>query len=173
MKTPLYCFLSLARFSIFGNPSPSPPPLPTVFVWLNMWLLNDMVDLNFLNFDTLVPEAPCFVFYATRSKVYCWFVPNDMTFASTLIWYHTCKQIYTAHTETNRPTHKYILIAPVTYLQQLSILSLTGIKNVLHRSSVSLLFKNYSYTEVTYLMIRFSKTKSFFWNTKNTDKNCR
>ena len=98
------------------------PPLPTVFVWLNIWLLNDMVDLNFLNFDTLVPEAPCFVFYATRSKVYCWFVPNDMTFASTLIWYHTRKQIYTAHTETNRPTHKYILIAPVTYLQQLSIL---------------------------------------------------
>ena len=137
-----------------------------------------MVDLNFLNFDTLVPEAPCFVFYATRSKVYCWFVPNDMTFASTLIWYHTRKQIYTAHTETNRPTHKYILIAPVTYLQQLSILHIELIthwyqKFILQRSSISLLFKNYSYTEVTYLMIRFSKTKSFFWNTKNTDKNCR
>ena len=118
-----------------------------------------MADLNFLNFDTLVPEAPCFVFHATRSKVYCWCVPNVMTFASTLIWYHTRKQIYTAHTGTNRPTHKYILIPPVTYLQQLSILHIELIthwyqKFILQRSSISLLFKNYSCTEVTYLMIK-------------------
>ena len=34
-----------------------------------------------------------------------------------------------------------------------------------------LLFKNYSYVEVTYLLIEFSKTKFFPWITKNTDRN--
>ena len=36
---------------------------------------------------------------------------------------------------------------------------------------MSLLFKNFSFVEVTYLLIRFKKTMSFLWNTKNTDKN--
>ena len=37
---------------------------------------------------------------------------------------------------------------------------------------MSLLFKNYSFAEeVMYLLIRFSKTKSFLCNTKNTDRN--
>ena len=36
---------------------------------------------------------------------------------------------------------------------------------------MSLLFKNYSLVEVIYLLIWFNKTKSFQWNTKNTDRN--
>ena len=36
---------------------------------------------------------------------------------------------------------------------------------------MSLLFKNYSFAEVAYLLIRFNETKFFPWNTKNTDKN--
>ena len=35
---------------------------------------------------------------------------------------------------------------------------------------MSLLFKNYSFAEVTYLLIRFSKTNFFSGNTKNTDR---
>ena len=35
---------------------------------------------------------------------------------------------------------------------------------------MSLLFKNYSLIEVTYLLIRFNKTKLFLCNTKNTDR---
>ena len=36
---------------------------------------------------------------------------------------------------------------------------------------MSLLFKNYSFAEVTYPLIRFNKTKFLLWNTKNTDRN--
>ena len=35
----------------------------------------------------------------------------------------------------------------------------------------ALVFKNYSLVEVIYLLIRFSKTKFFLWNAKNTDRN--
>ena len=36
---------------------------------------------------------------------------------------------------------------------------------------MSLLFKNYSLVEIKYLLIRFSKTKFFPQNIKNTDRN--
>ena len=36
---------------------------------------------------------------------------------------------------------------------------------------MSLLFKNYSLVEVTYLLIRVNKTEFFHRNTKNTDRN--
>ena len=39
------------------------------------------------------------------------------------------------------------------------------------RSSVFLLFENYSLVEVMYMLIKFNKTKSFLGNTKNTDTN--
>ena len=41
----------------------------------------------------------------------------------------------------------------------------------LQKSTKSLLFKYYSLVEVIYLLIRFIKTMSFLWNTKNTDRN--
>ena len=36
---------------------------------------------------------------------------------------------------------------------------------------MSLIFKNYSLAEDTYLLIRLNKTKFFWWNTNNTDRN--
>ena len=35
---------------------------------------------------------------------------------------------------------------------------------------MSLVFKNYSFVEDIYLLIRFNKTGFFRWNTKNTDR---
>ena len=62
-----------------------------------------------LNLGTLVPETPCYVFYATRHQVYCRFGKDDMAFASILIWYCTYEQIHTQHTRrSNRLTPIYI-----------------------------------------------------------------
>ena len=36
---------------------------------------------------------------------------------------------------------------------------------------MSFLFKYYSLVEVTYLLIKCSKTKVFLWNTNNTNRN--
>ena len=45
-------------------------------------------------------------------------------------------------------------------------------KFTLQKSTMSLLFKNYLFVEVIYLLlIKFNNTKSFMWNTKNTDRN--
>ena len=52
-------------------------------------LLNDVTDLHLLSLGTILPEAPWYVFYATRCQVYCRFDTDDMAFASTLILYHT------------------------------------------------------------------------------------
>ena len=40
-----------------------------------------------------------------------------------------------------------------------------------HRPTISSFFKNYLLAKVRYLPIRFSKTKSFLRNTKNTYRN--
>ena len=89
--TPLYYLpLVLEFFSTFL--------IPILFValllWLNVWphhtcviLLNDIIDLNLLSLGTIVPVAPCYVFYATRHQI-CWgFDPNDMDLTSIMIWY--------------------------------------------------------------------------------------
>ena len=44
-------------------------------------------------------------------------------------------------------------------------------KFIFQKSAIPFLFKNYSLVDVRYLLIKFSKTKSFFRNTKNTDWN--
>ena len=54
-----------------------------------------MTDLYFSSLGTLVPEAPCYVFYETRGQVYCRFDTEDMVYGNTLIWYHTHKQMHT------------------------------------------------------------------------------
>lgn len=68
-----------------------------------------MADLNLSNVDTLVPEAPCSMFYATKGQVYCRFKTDDIAVAIILIWYHIQTNTYSVHTETNRLTHEYIL----------------------------------------------------------------
>ena len=46
---------------------------------------NDIMGLNWLSLDTLVPAAPCFVFYATRHQIYWRCDMDAMVFASNLI----------------------------------------------------------------------------------------
>ena len=101
-----------------------------------------MTDLHLSNLSTLVPEAPYYAFYETRRQVYCGFDTDDMAFSRTLIWYHTRKQIHTAHIGAKRLTHKYILTTPLMCSQQLSALneSLTDIRNLLYRDSQYLCF---------------------------------
>ena len=41
----------------------------------------------------------------------------------------------------------------------------------LQRSTMPVLFKNYSLVEVIPLLMRFNRTKSFLWNKENTDRN--
>ena len=48
-------------------------------------ILNNITDLHLSNLGTVVPESPCYVFYATRCQFYCRFDTDDMAFASTLI----------------------------------------------------------------------------------------
>ena len=92
-----------------------------------------------------------------------WFFP------STLIWYHTHK--YIADTWANKLTYsyKYILPPPVMCSQQLSVLNWTNnlLISTFYRLSMSLLFQNYWFVEVIYLLIRFNKAKFFPWNMKN------
>ena len=87
--------------------------------------------------------------------------------------YHTNKERYTAHTGINRMAYprKYILIPPVLFSQQLSVLhSINNQKFTLQCSTMSWLFKNHWLVEVTYHLIRFNKINLFIWNTKNSDR---
>ena len=93
-------------------------------------------------------------------------------FASTLIWYHTKNQRHIANTEAKRLTLPiYINITCYVFTGTVFITLDKWIKNYLTSSTMSLLFKNYSLEEVTYLLIRFNEIKFFPRNTKNTDKN--
>ena len=135
------------------------------------------MDLNFLSLGTLVIAAPCCVFYATMYWIYCRFDTDGIVFAIILIWCHKHRQIHIEHTGTNifTQTYKYILTPPVMCAQQLPLLHWMNnflIQNfILQRSTVSLLFKNYSLVEAIHLLIRFNKTKSFLWNIKTGDRN--
>ena len=111
---------------------------------------------------SLISESPCYVFYVTKYQVYCRLDRDDMAFASTLIWYHTYKKINTPRTGTNRLTQKYILTLtpPAICLPQLYVLHWINhwYQNfILQRWAISLLFKNYSRAEVTYLLTRFNR----------------
>ena len=127
-----------------------------------------MTDLHLSNLSTLVPEAPYYAFYETRRQVYCGFDTDDMAFARTLIWYHTRKQIHTAHTGANRLTQIYINNTSYVLTAAICIEWMTHWyqKFTLQRFTISVLFKNYSLAEVRHLLIRFSKNSYFLWNTK-------
>ena len=137
-----------------------------------------MMYLHLLSLVTLVPEAPCFVFDVTRRQI----TVGVITWLLLALWFditHTNKYTHNTNRD-NRPTHKYILTAPVMCSQQLSLLHWINRSLILKiyfyyifiiYFVISLLFKNQSLAEVAYLLIKFSKTKSFLWNTKNTDRN--
>ena len=110
------------------------------------------------------PAGPFFVFYATRRQDYMmWF------FASILIWHAT-------HSGSNSPTHPYKYIFSPLFMcsQQLSVSH--WINNLLIQKIYFTVFhsvfafKYFWLVEVTYLLIRFIKTRFFPWNTKNTDR---
>ena len=101
-----------------------------------------------------------------------------MTWFLLVLWFDiTHRQTHTGHTRTNRLTHKYkyMTTPPVFCILQLTTLYgknyLLIQKFTLQRSTMSLLFKNYSLVKVIHLLIRFNKSRSFLWNTKNTDRN--
>ena len=81
-------------------------------------LLNDIMDLRIPSLDTLVPQGPYGVFYASLKRQFNEVYHMTCFFPTTLIWYHT------SHTGVNRLTHpyKYILASPVICSQQLSVL---------------------------------------------------
>ena len=135
------------------------------------------MDLNLSSLGTLVPAAPCFVFYLLRHQIYWRFGTDDMVFWFYNLLLHTQKNTHRAHKD-HRLTRRYkdILTPPVTCTQQLTALhwmnNLLIRKCISQRSTLSFLFKNYSVLEVIYLLIRFIKeNSSFLWNTKTTDKN--
>ena len=108
------------------------------------------MDLNLLNLGTLLVAAPCGVFYPAWHQIYWRFDRYVVTFAITLIWYHTHWQTHTEHAGTNRltNTYKYILTLIVVCKQQLPALNwMTNLliqKFTLQRSTMSLLFHYYS-----------------------------
>ena len=131
-----------------------------------------------MSLGILVAVAPCCVFYATRHQIYWRLKRDDMVFVSILIWYHIHRQTHKGGTETNWLTHiyEYILTPPVMCTQQLLALHWMNdllIQNfTLQMSAMYLLLKNCSLAELIYLLIRFKKTMSFLWNTRNIDRNC-
>ena len=92
---PFFQFLSTTTTTPnFLSPStPTPTVFPVdLFLWLNGWwhhiwcaiFLNDNLDLHMLSLDTLVPEGPWFVFYATKHQDY-WGLAHNVVFTGTLI----------------------------------------------------------------------------------------
>ena len=110
------------------------------------------------------------------------FDTDGMFFPATLIWYHAHTYTHThTHTQSWRRSQKpdtpiwihinftyYVLTAGMFYIK--SIICWYQ-KITLKCSTMSLLLKNYSLVEVTYLLIGFNKTKFFQLNKKNTDRN--
>ena len=116
--------------------TPSPTAISVVlFLWLNGWscyvwyaiLFNNIMDKKKSRRDTLVPEWPWCVFYATSCKVYwglthhvvfCWY--SDLI---SLIHIHTSTHRHIAHSGVSRMTHpyKYIFEPPVMCSQKVSL----------------------------------------------------
>ena len=123
---------------------PSPPPFlsPSVvlFFCLNGWsrriwcasLLNDIMDLHISSLNTIVPEGPWCVFYATRYQAY-WGLTHNLVFCScsdlishihTHTHTHTYTHTHTTHSGASRMTHryKYLFTPPVMCSQQFPLL---------------------------------------------------
>ena len=92
---PFFQFLSTTTTTpnFLSPPTPTPTVFPVdLFLWLNGWshhiwcaiFLNDNLDLHMLSLDTLVPEGPWFVFYATKHQDY-WGLAHNVVFTGTLI----------------------------------------------------------------------------------------
>ena len=125
MKTPLY---GLPFFQILPTlPQPLTSLLfllPCFFGWNSMGWMSDRATFDVLHYlmvlytcQTLVPERPCCVFYATRHQVY-WGLTNNVVFLLVL-WLdathsHTKKD--RQHTQGPRDWHTHIYIHIYIYI---------------------------------------------------------
>ena len=69
--------------------------------------VNDIMNLNFSSFNTLVTVTPYCVFYAIRHQIYSRFGTDGMVFASALIWCHAHRQTHTGYRGTNTNINIY------------------------------------------------------------------
>ena len=123
------------------------------------------MDLNLMSHGTLELASPCCVLYnKALNLLQVWH--GCMVFAITLIWYHKHRQTNTGHTWTNAFTCIWIYNDTTCFVRAAATCitlmnSFLIQKFTLQRSTMSLLFQNYSLVKVIHLLIRFSKTKSF------------
>ena len=187
---PSIIFPTPSFFQILQTHSPpitlSPAFFVALFLWLNGWshhiwfvvLLNDFMQLCLSSLDTVVPEGLT-VCFMQQGITFTKIGEKMQIFTSTLILYlsHIYRQRHTAHTGTNRLTYSYknIYPPPVMCSQQLSVLHWRIIrwyqKCTLKSPTMTLLFKTYSFVEVTYMLIKFNSITFFPWNTKDADWN--
>ena len=130
------------------------------------------MDLRMLSLGNSVPKGPCSVFFEINYQVYRGLAHNVVFWQysdlishrhtkthSTLRGQHTVMPLW-----INIYTTSYVLTAAMCITLNGQF---TNIKNLL--STMSSLFKNYSLVAVMYLLVRFTKSKFFPWNTRNTD----
>ena len=98
----------------------------------------------------------------THSVVFCWY-PDLISHT------HMHKQTKTQHTQEQLMNWHTPIHTHSSYLYNIEWRIHWYHKSLL--STISFLFKNYSFVEVMYLMIRCSKTKFFLWNANNPDRN--
>ena len=102
----LFCWYNLCKWHSLSLSWQRVPLFFVLFLWLIMWrchtcfsLLNDisfvMMDLYLSSLDTIVPEVSCYVVYEISSPVDWRFQTDDITFAGTLIWYHSHRPVHT------------------------------------------------------------------------------
>ena len=104
------------------------------------------------------------MFYATRRQAYWW---HGFLI---ILWFNIRDKQTNKHT-AHTGTKNNLLCAHSSYLCYTESIISWYQKFSLQSSTMPLLFKNYSLVKVTYLLIRFNKTKFFPRNTKNTDRN--
>ena len=158
MKASLYCLPPFFKFCPTTPPPwriQLPPPLLFLLSYFFSWIgdnatfdaaLSDIMDLYVSNFDTLLPERPYCVFYATKSQVYWFLTYAVFCWYSGLISYtHTNTHKHTQHTHGPIDWHNHTNI----YQHHLLCAHSNYIKNLLF--TMSFLFKNYSLAEVCWL----------------------
>ena len=99
-----------------------------------------------------------------------WFLLS-LWFVTTIIDKHTdgTRGLIYLHTHINIYWHHLLCAHPSYLLHWINNFVTQNFSS--KRSTMPLLFKNYSLVEVIHQLIGFNKTKSFLWNIKKTDGN--
>ena len=115
MPTPLFKFCPTPTFAVASNLHPHCSfQLSYFFGWMGDYAtfgvpLIAIMDLHMSNLGTLVPEGPCYVFYATRCQVY-WGLWH-MFFC----WYSDLIS-HTSHINTYTQTHIAYILYTICYV---------------------------------------------------------